>query len=277
MGRMDGKVALVTGGASGLGAETCILFAEEGADVVVADVNEGRGADVVKHIEDLGRSAVYTHADVTKGSDLESAVALTEQTFGKLNVVVANAGIGGAASRRKLEDLTEDQFEEVIQVNLTGVWRTFKYATPALRRAGGGAMTSTASVAGVSIMGGSTLGGYTASKHGAVGLTKFAAAELAADGIRVNCVCPGRMLTNIDESYHWTQDELDAARNRRGGVESQGLRTMALPREVAYLHLFLCCDESSFVTGQAIEADGGLNLFMDKSGLVTRTPADEVQ
>jgi NAD(P)-dependent dehydrogenase (short-subunit alcohol dehydrogenase family) len=276
MGRMDGKVALVTGGASGLGAETCILFAEEGADVVVADVNEGRGADVVKRIEDLGRGAVYVHADVTSGADLEAAVALAEATFGKLNVVVANAGIGGAASRRKLEDLTEEQFNEVIEVNLSGVWRTFKYAAPALRRAGGGTMTTTASVAGVSIMGGSTLGGYTASKHGAVGLTKFAAAELAPDNIRVNCVCPGRMLTNIDESYHWTDEELSAARQRRGGIESRGLRTMALPREVAYLHLFLCSDESSFVTGQAIEADGGLNLFMDKSGLVTTTPTDEV-
>jgi NAD(P)-dependent dehydrogenase (short-subunit alcohol dehydrogenase family) len=276
MGRMDGKVALVTGGASGLGAETCILFAEEGADVVVADVNEGRGADVVKRIEDLGRGAVYVHADVTKSKDLEAAVALAEAAFGKLNVVVANAGIGGAASRRKLEDLTEEQFNEVIEVNLSGVWRTFKYAVPALRRAGGGTMTTTASVAGVSIMGGSTLGGYTASKHGAVGLTKFAAAELAPDNIRVNCVCPGRMLTNIDESYHWSDEELAEARQRRGGIESTGLRTMAQPREVAYLHLFLCSDESSFVTGQAIEADGGLSLFMDKSGLVTQTPTDEV-
>lgn len=275
MGRMDGKVALVTGGASGLGAETCLLFAEEGADVVVADINEGRAADVVKRIEDLGRGAVYAHADVMKPEDVEAAVALAESTFDKLNVVVANAGIGGAASRRKLEDLSEEQFSEVLEVNLSGVWRTFKFAAPALRRAGGGTMTSTASVAGVSIMGGSTLGGYTASKHGAVGLTKFAAAELAADNIRVNCVCPGRMLTNIDESYHWSEGELANARQRRGGIEASGLRTMALPREVAYLHLFLCSDESSFVTGQAIEADGGLNLFMDKTGLVTQTPADD--
>lgn len=276
MGRMDGKVALVTGGASGLGAEICVLFAEEGADVVVADVNESRGAEVVERIEAVGRKAVYAHADVTKAADIEAAVALAETTFGTLNVVVANAGIGGAASRRKLEDLTEDQFGEVIDVNLAGVWRTFKYAAPALRRAGGGTMTSTASVAGVSILGGVKLGAYTASKHGAVGLTRFAAAELAPDNIRINCVCPGRMLTNIDESYHWTPEELASARERRGGVEEEGMRTMAYPREVAYLHLFLCSDESSFVTGQAIEADGGLNLFMDRSGLVTKTPIDKV-
>jgi len=277
MGRMTDRVALVTGGASGLGAETCILFAEEGAHVVVADVHEGRGADVVKAIEDKGGQATYLHTDVTRSADLEAAVAHAEQTFGKLDAVVANAGIGGAASRRRLEDLTEEQLDEVIQVNLSGVWRTFKYAAPALRRAGGGAMTSTASVAGLSILGGTTLGGYTVSKHGAVAMTKFFAAELAMDGIRVNCVCPGRMLTNIDESYHWTDAELNEARTRRGGIDGgRGrLRTMAHPREVAYLHLFFCSDESSFVSGQAIEADGGLNLFMDKSGLVTQTPADE--
>jgi NAD(P)-dependent dehydrogenase (short-subunit alcohol dehydrogenase family) len=272
---MSNRVALVTGGASGLGAETCVLFAEEGAAVVVADVNGDRGADVVKAIQDKGGHAIYQHADVTRAADLEAAVAHAEQTFGKLDTVVANAGIGGAASRRRLEDLTEEQMDEVLQINLSGVWRTFKFAAPALRRAGGGTMTSTASVAGLTILGGSTLGGYTASKHGAVGLTKFFAAELATDNIRVNCVCPGRMLTNIDESYHWSADELAEARARRGGVESGGgLRTMAYPREVAYLHLFLCCEESSFVTGQAIEADGGLNLFMDKAGLVTRTPTD---
>jgi NAD(P)-dependent dehydrogenase (short-subunit alcohol dehydrogenase family) len=274
MDRMRDKVALVTGGASGLGAETCILFAEEGASVVVADVNEGRGADVVKTIEDMGGRAAYRHADVTRPADLEAAVAHAEEAFGKLNVVVANAGIGGAASRRRLEDLTEEQFDEVIQVNLAGVWRTFKYAVPALRRAGGGAMTSTASVAGLSILGGSTLGAYTASKHGAVALTKFFAAELAADNIRVNCVCPGRMRTNIDESFHWTQEELAAARSRRSqAVSGTQLRTMADPREVAYVHLFFCSDESSFVTGQAIEADGGADLFLNRSGLVTRTPA----
>jgi NAD(P)-dependent dehydrogenase (short-subunit alcohol dehydrogenase family) len=272
---MKDRVALVTGGASGLGAATCVLFAEEGASVVVADVNEGRGSDVVKAIEDLGGQAVYQHADVKHSDGLEAAVAVAEQRFGRLDTVVANAGIGGAASRRHLVDLSEEQFDEVMQVNLYGIWRTFKAAVPALRRAGGGAMTSTASVAGVSILGGATLGAYTASKHGAVGLTKFFASELAKENIRVNCVCPGRMRTNIDESYHWTEEELAAARSRRkAAVPETAQRTIADPREVAYLHLYFCCDESSFITGQAIEADGGLNLLMNRAGLVTRTPAD---
>ncbi|MGC0367029.1 NAD(P)-dependent dehydrogenase (short-subunit alcohol dehydrogenase family) [Rhodococcus sp. 27YEA15] len=275
MSRMKDRVALVTGGASGLGAETCLLFAEQGADIVVADLNDERGAEVVRGVEARGRRAVFHHVDVAKSDDLESAVRLAEETFGKLDTVVANAGIGGAASRKRLEDLTEEQLDEVIQVNMSGVWRTFKFAAPALRRAGGGAMTTSASVAGQTILGGSTLGGYTASKFGAVGLTKFFAAELAPDGIRVNCVCPGRMKTNIDESYHWSAEELEEARRRRQGAVSSVMRTMAEPREVAYLHLFLCSDEASFITGQSIEADGGLNLFMNKAGLVTETPVDQ--
>lgn len=275
MDRMKDRVALVTGGASGLGAATCLLFAEEGADVVVADLNEERGAEVVKAVEELGRHAVYQHVDVKESTGLEAAVAIAEERFGKLDTVVANAGIGGAASRRSLTDLSEEQFDEVMQVNLYGVWRTFKAAVPALRRAGGGAMTSTASVAGLSILGGTTLGAYTASKHGAVGLTKFYASELAKENIRVNCVCPGRMRTNIDESYQWTEQELAAARQRRkDAVPETAQRTIADPIEVAYLHLYFCCAESSFVTGQAIEADGGLNLLMNRTGLVTKTPAD---
>lgn len=275
MDRMKDRVALVTGGASGLGAATCLLFAEQGADIIVADVNEGRGADVVKAVEDLGRGAVYVHVDVKESAGLEAAVALAEERFGKLDTVVANAGIGGAASRRSLTDLSEEQFDEVMQVNLYGVWRTFKAAVPALRRAGGGAMTSTASVAGLSILGGTTLGAYTASKHGAVALTKFFASELANENIRVNCVCPGRMRTNIDESYHWSEQELAAARARRKeAVPDTAQRTIADAREVAYMHLYFCCDESSFITGQAVEADGGLNLMMNRAGLVTRTPAD---
>jgi NAD(P)-dependent dehydrogenase (short-subunit alcohol dehydrogenase family) len=275
MDRMKDRVALVTGGASGLGAATCLLFAEHGADIVVADVNEGRGADVVKAVEDLGRQAVYAHVDVKENAGLQAAVALAEERFGRLDTVVANAGIGGAASRRSLTDLSEEQFDEVMQVNLYGVWRTFKAAVPALRRAGGGAMTSTASVAGLSILGGTTLGAYTASKHGAVALTKFFASELADENIRVNCVCPGRMRTNIDESYHWSEQELAAARARRKeAVPDTAQRTIADAREVAYMHLYFCCDESSFITGQAVEADGGLNLMMNRAGLVTRTPAD---
>ncbi|MDV6271449.1 SDR family NAD(P)-dependent oxidoreductase [Rhodococcus globerulus] len=275
MNRLKDRVALVTGGASGLGAETCLLFAEQGADIVVADLNDERGAEVVRGVEARGRKAVFHHTDVAKSDDLEAAVRLAEETFGKLDTVVANAGIGGAASRKRLEDLSEEQMDEVIQVNMSGVWRTFKFAAPALRRAGGGSMTSSASVAGQTILGGSTLGGYTASKFGAVGLTKFFAAELAADGIRVNCVCPGRMQTNIDESYHWSAEELEEARRRRQGAVNTVMRTMAEPREVAYLHLFLCSDEASFITGQSIEADGGLNLFMNKAGLVTETPLDQ--
>ncbi|MEV8511636.1 SDR family NAD(P)-dependent oxidoreductase [Dactylosporangium sp. NPDC051484] len=271
MARLKDKVAIITGGASGLGAETCKLFAEEGARVVVADVSVDRGEAVAAAIRDKGSEAVFQRTDVASSEDVRALVARAEETFGRLDIMVANAGIGGVASRKSLEDLEEDELEEVLQINLKGLWRSLKYAAPAIRRAGGGAMTSSASVAGLTILGGSNLGGYTASKHGAVGMTKFFAAELAADGIRVNCVCPGRMQTNIDESFGYDDAQLQVARDRREtAMQTSGLRTMAHPREVAYLHLFFCSDESSFITGQAIEADGGVNLFMNRSGLVTK-------
>jgi NAD(P)-dependent dehydrogenase (short-subunit alcohol dehydrogenase family) len=157
-----------------------------------------------------------------------------------------------------------------MQVNAAGAWRSFKYAAPAIRRAGGGAMTSSASIAGLSTLGGAKLGAYSASKQAAVSITKHFAAELADDNIRVNCVCPGRMLTNIDESYKYDEQELQKARNtRRTGKIEGARRVICDPIEVAYLHLFLCSDEASFVNGQAIMADGGGELFLNRAGTVT--------
>jgi NAD(P)-dependent dehydrogenase (short-subunit alcohol dehydrogenase family) len=147
----------------------------------------------------------------------------------------------------------------IIDVNLKSVWRTFKATLPALRRAGGGAMTSTASAAGVNISGGMKLGAYTASKWGVVGLTRYFASEVEQDKIRVNCVCPGGMRTNVDESFGYNNaQDLAAAREKRNQM-----RWMSDPREVAYLHLFLCSHESSFITGQAILADGGGGLYLN--------------
>jgi NAD(P)-dependent dehydrogenase (short-subunit alcohol dehydrogenase family) len=201
---------------------------------------------------------------------VKALVDAAEATFGHVHIMVANAGIGGAASRKRLEDVTEEEFEEVMQVNAAGAWRSFKYAAPAIRRAGGGAMTSSASIAGLSTLGGAKLGAYSASKQAAVSLTKHFAAELADDNIRVNCVCPGRMLTNIDESYKYDEQELEKARNtRRTGKIEGARRVICDPIEVAYLHLFLCSDEASFVNGQAIMADGGGELFLNRAGTVT--------
>jgi NAD(P)-dependent dehydrogenase (short-subunit alcohol dehydrogenase family) len=270
MGRMSGKVSLVTGAASGLGAETAVLFAEEGGQVVLADMNDERGAAVVQRITDAGGDAIYAHTDVTKNDQIEAAVALAESTFGKLNVVVANAGSAGHASRFDLQAVTEEDFNIVIDINLLGVWRTFKAAVPALRRAGGGSMTSTGSATSTAILGGSTLGAYTAVKHASLALTEHFAAELAAEGIRVNAVCPARMLTNFDETLQWNEEELAAARKRRGQVqEGPGLRSLAHPREVAFVHLFMNSDEAGFVTGQWIGVDAGMGLMFNRSMMIT--------
>jgi NAD(P)-dependent dehydrogenase (short-subunit alcohol dehydrogenase family) len=270
MGRLEGKVAVITGGASGLGEATARLFSHEGAAVVLGDINEQRGAEVVRSIVDAGGKAAFRYTDVRNAEQVKALVDLAESAFGELHIMVANAGIGGAASRKQLEDVTEDEFEEVMQINAAGAWRSFKYAAPAIRRAGGGAMTSSASIAGLSTLGGAKLGAYSASKQAAVSLTRHFAAELADDGIRVNCVCPGRMLTNIDESYGYDSTELDRARTtRRTGTVTGARRVICDPIEVAYLHLFLCSDEASFVNGQAIMADGGGELFLNRAGTVT--------
>src|SRR6201998_136280 len=188
MGRLDGKVAIITGGASGLGEATARLFAQEGAAIALGDIHEQRGADVVKAIEADGGKAIFQVTDVRNPDHIKSLVDAAEAAFGHVHIMVANAGIGGAASRKQLEDVTEDEFEEVMQVNAAGLWRSFKYAAPAIRRAGGGAMTSSASIGGLTTVGGATLGAHGASEHAAVSLTKHFAAELADDNIRVHRV-----------------------------------------------------------------------------------------
>jgi NAD(P)-dependent dehydrogenase (short-subunit alcohol dehydrogenase family) len=262
MGRLAGKVAMITGGASGIGEATALLFAEEGAKVVVADLHEERGEAVAGAIRGSGGEAIFVKTDVTADADLMAAVELAEQKYGRLNVAVANAGIGGEGSLKRLEDVTDGEWDRILDINLKSVWRTFKATLPALRRAGGGAATSTASLAGLSILGDKFIGAYTASKFGAVGLTRYFASEVAKDNVRVNCVCPGHTRTNIDESFGFDGQRLARARATRAASEhAPGRRWMAEPREVAYLHLFLCSDEASFVTGQALLADGGADLF----------------
>ena len=267
MSTLQGKRAVVTGAASGIGRATAELMAELGASVAVVDRDEA-GAKAVA--EGIGGIAVAT--DVAGAADCERAVATAVEAFGGLDVLVNNAGI---IRRSTVLDITEDDWDLVMAVNVKSVMLMSRYAIPHLVTAGGGSIVNTGS--GWGIKGGGQAVSYCASKGAVVNLTRAMAIDHGPDGIRVNCVCPGRMLTNIDESYHWTDAELNEARTRRGGIDGgRGrLRTMAHPREVAYLHLFFCSDESSFVSGQAIEADGGLNLFMDKSGLVTQTPADE--
>jgi NAD(P)-dependent dehydrogenase (short-subunit alcohol dehydrogenase family) len=251
-GRLDGKVAIVTGAATGLGREIARLYAEEGAKVVVADIRAPEAQETVEAIRAAGGQAVFASTDVTKSDDVRAAVALAESEFGKLDIMTANAGILGRGSWERLEDTSEEDFEQVIDINLGGVFRCFKYAIPAIRRAGGGAMSVTASNA--AHLGFPRLDAYCASKAGAVALVKSLSSDLAEDKIRVNAVSPGSIATELGQ--HTAELKADKDSPATGGNAGRpGLR--AEPREIAYVHLFLVSDEASFVNGHSLIADGG--------------------
>lgn len=242
MGRLEGKVALVTGAARGQGEAIARLFVDEGAKVVVTDVLDEPGQAVAA---DLGANAVWTHLDVSKSSEWAAAVALGVKTFGKLNVLINNAGIFPSVP---MLTMTEEQYMQVIRVNQLGTWLGMKAVAEPMREAGGGSIVNTASVAGVAGMPG--LSAYVASKHAVRGMSKTAAAELAPLGIRVNSIYPGAIVG----------DSVGA------GIDPAVLKAMFahLPikrpgstTEIAKLMVFLASDESSYCTGSEILIDGG--------------------
>ncbi len=253
--RLTGKVAVVTGGASGLGEATVKLFAKEGAKVVIADVQDDLGKQVARMVQDTGGDATFVHADVTKQADLDNAVKVAEKQYGKLTNVVANAGILGHGSHMSLIEVTDQDFYQIINVNLLGVLHAFKAAVPALKRAGGGAMSATSSLSAQ--LGMYDLSVYAASKGGVISLCKALAYELFPDNIRVNCVLPGGMRTNLSKSLGHTPEELAAWKDKRSIPIGTTYRRTCDPIEVAQVHMFLCSDDSSFMTGQALTADGG--------------------
>lgn len=262
--RLAGKVALITGAASGIGAATAIVFAREGAKVVVADIDDGTA--VAKDIVAAGGEAFFQPVDVRRSDQLEAAVAAAESTFGRLDTVVANAGtVGGTAVARHLEDLAEEQWASILDTNLAGTIRTFVAAIPALRRAGGGAMSATASTAALTGVAGQAA--YSASKGGIVSVVRALAYELVGDGIRVNCVCPGGASTNLLTGtdvlpFLMAQQQAEPS----GRADPPALMNRAgEPGEVANVHLFLASDEASLINGQPVVCDAGssvANLWM---------------
>lgn len=266
----EGKVAIIAGGASGLGRSTADLMAEEGAQVVIADKNQERGEAAAKEIEAAGGTAVFRLTDVRQTEDVKSAVQYAEDTFGKLDIMVVTAGIVGGASMKRLEDVTEDEFLEIHNVNLFGTWRCFKYAAPAIRRAGGGSMSATSSMAGIETLSGGLLGAYSSSKAGVASVSSYFASELIKDRIRVNTVCPGGMATNIGESYPYATPELLELMNALMYSPKawwEASYPVAEPIEIARVHLFLNSKLADFVTGQVLLADGG--AFMNMPGAAT--------
>ena len=248
--RLREKVAIITGAGSGIGRESALLFAREGARVLVAEVNDSAGQAVVSEIERAGGIARFAHADVSKAADAEAMVAAAEQAWGRLDVLFNNAGIFPDKDG-SVVDTDEATWDLVMRVNLKGVFFGCKYAIPAMLRSGGGSIVNTASF--VALMGAATPQiAYTASKGGVLSMTREIAVEFARKGIRANALCPGPVDTPLLQELM-----SDPARKARRLVHIPPGR-LAKPAEIAQAALFLASDESSYVNGATFTVDGGI-------------------
>jgi len=248
-GQFSGKVALITGGSSGIGRATALAFAREGAQVVVADVLTEGGEETVQMIKKSGSPAIFIKTDVSKSSDVEQIVKKTVATYGRLDFGINNAGIEGAAA--PTADCTEENWDRIIGVNLKGVWLCMKHEITQMLKQGGGAIVNMASVAG--LVGFSGLPAYCASKGGVIQLTRAAALEYAKAGIRINAVCPGVIRTPMVDRLLGGQPEAEA-----GFVAMEPVGRMGTPEEIAAAVVWLCSDAASFVIGHPMVVDGGL-------------------
>ena len=248
--RLQGKVALITGAGNGIGRETALLFAAEGAQVVVVDVNRTAGEVVVREIEAAGGQAIFAQADVSKAADCEAMVQAAENSFGKLNVLFNNAGIMHSDDDNAMST-EESVWDLTMAINLKGVFLGCKYGIPAIRRAGGGSIINTASF--VALVGAATPQlAYTASKGGVLAMTRELAVIHARENIRVNALCPGPLRTELLMSFLNT----DEKKQRR--LVHVPMGRFGEAKEIAYAALYLASDESSYVTGTDFMVDGGL-------------------
>src|SRR5215213_6759030 len=250
MMRLENKVALITGAGSGIGRESALLFAQEGAKVVVVDVNDAGGQETVGMIKQAGCEAVYIHADVSKAADCEKMVKVAEETYGKLNVLFNNAGIMHSDDDNAMST-EEAVWDLTINVNLKGVFLGCKYGIPALRRAGGGSIINVASF--VALLGAATPQiAYTASKGGVLAMSRELAVIHARENIRVNALCPGPLRTELLMKY------LDTEEKRQRRLVHIPMGRFGEAKEIARAVLFLASDESSFTTGATFLVDGGI-------------------
>ena len=246
----DGKVALVTGGSSGIGRETAVSFAKAGAKVVVAARRVKEGQETVEMAQAAGSDATFIQTDVSHTADVKAMIDYCISTYGSLDFAFNNAGIEGAAHVSTVE-YDEEMWDRVININLKGVWLCMKYQIPHMLKHGGGVIVNMSSVAG--LMGG-TLGiAYYASKHGVIGATKAAAKEYAKQGVRVNAVCPAIIRTPMADRG-WGEDE--ETYQKMGSWHPMG--RVGTPDEVASAVLWLCSEGAGFVTGHALAIDGGM-------------------
>jgi NAD(P)-dependent dehydrogenase (short-subunit alcohol dehydrogenase family) len=254
MAQFDGKVALVTGAASGIGRSTALAFARDGAMVVAADTNEAGGEQTARLIKDLGGEATFVRADVSLSADVDAMVSAALKAYGRMDYAHNNAGITGAVPGSTPLDYPEEMFDRVIAVNLKSVWLCMRAQVPIMLDQGGGAIVNTASILGLvaAYAGLPGSGAYAAAKHGVIGLTKTFAVSYAAQGVRVNAVCPGYIDTPLMDPLRTANPEAVgqlAARHPAGRLGAAG--------EVAAAVTWLCSDAASFVTGHSMVVDGG--------------------
>ncbi|HEY9156312.1 SDR family oxidoreductase [Candidatus Binatus sp.] len=250
MGRLDGKVAVITGAASGIGRGTAIRFAGEGAAVVIADLNVEGGEAAVRDCKENGGHAVFQKTDVSAEAEVKAAVARAVKEFGRLDIMYNNAGLGGAVG--PIDETTVENWDRSLAILLRSVFLGMKFSIPEMRKAGGGSIISTASVAG--LRGGAGPHAYSAAKAAVINLTRSVALEVGKDRIRVNCICPGGINTPLINT-------------RLPGGEPVAEQLLALiqpipraghPHDIAAMALFLASDDSEWVTGTAMVVDGGL-------------------
>ncbi len=248
--RLQNKVALITGGGGGIGRETALLFAQEGAALLLTDVNDAAGEETAQMVAAAGGRAHYLHADVARAAECEAMVAAAEQTFGKLDILFNNAGIMLSQDDDAVHT-EESVWDLTMAVNLKGVYLGCKYGIPALRRAGGGSIINTASF--VALLGAATPQlAYTASKGGVLAMTRELAVIHARENIRVNALCPGPLRTELLMKFLNTEEK----RQRR--LVHIPMGRFGEAREMAFAALYLASDESSYVTGTEFVVDGGI-------------------
>ena len=260
MGKLDGKVAVITGAASGIGRGTAIWFAGEGAAVVIADLNVEGGEAAVRDCKENGGRAVFQKTDVSAEAEVKAAVARAVKEFGRLDIIYNNAGLGGAVG--PIDETTVENWDKSIGILLRSVFLGMKFAIPEMRKAGGGSIISTASVAG--LRGGAGPHAYSAAKAAVINLTRSVALEVGKDRIRVNCICPGGINTPLINSRVPGGEPVA----EQFLSQIQPIPRAGHPQDIAAMALFLASDDSEWVTGTAMVIDGGLPQAAPRSGRI---------
>ncbi|MBN8706555.1 MAG: 3-oxoacyl-ACP reductase FabG [Bacteroidetes bacterium] len=245
MKRLEGKIAIITGGAQGIGKTTALTFAKEGASLIIWDVNEEKGKAILLELSNLGTPAMFHKVDVTKPESVEEAVAAALSRFGKIDILVNNAGITKDATLMKM---TMEQFQAVLNVNLTGVFNCTKAVAASMIEKGSGRILNASSVVG--IYGNFGQSNYVATKAGVIGMTKVWARELGRKGITVNAVAPGFISTDMIATV--PEKVIETLK------EKTPLGRLGMPEDIANAYLFLASDEASFINGHCLSVDGGL-------------------